>query len=80
MQDRGLTDYEQLIVFVDDRPGHDRRYAIDATKISNELDWRPMHDAVSGIAHTVKWYLDNPEWCATVTRDSYHRQRLGLAG
>jgi dTDP-glucose 4,6-dehydratase len=80
MQARGLSDYEELIVFVDDRPGHDRRYAIDAGKIRHELGWQPAHDVVSGMARTVQWYLDHPDWCAAVTQDNYQRQRLGLAG
>ena len=79
MQKRHLTSYEDLIIFVDDRPGHDRRYAIDASKIRQELGWQPAHDAVSGIARTVKWYLDNGQWCEAVTDDQYQRQRLGVA-
>jgi len=80
MQTRGLSSYEDLIVFVDDRPGHDRRYAIDAGKIRRELGWQPAHDAASGIASTVQWYLDNLDWCTAVTSDTYQGQRLGLAG
>lgn len=79
MQKRGLGNYEDLIVFVADRPGHDRRYAIDASKICDELGWTPQHDAVSGIARTVEWYLQNQNWCDAVTTDQYERQRLGLA-
>lgn len=80
MRNRGLTDYQDLITFVEDRPGHDRRYAIDAGKIRSELGWEPNHDAAAGIAVTVDWYLDNQQWCTNVTRDSYQRQRLGVAG
>jgi len=79
MKARGLRGYEDLICFVDDRPAHDRRYAIDAGKIHDELGWQPAHDAVSGIAKTVRWYLENTDWCDAVTRDQYERQRLGLA-
>jgi len=79
MQDRQLASYEDLITFVDDRPGHDRRYAIDASKIRQELGWQPAHDAASGIARTVQWYLENRDWCEVVTRDEYDRQRLGVA-
>jgi dTDP-glucose 4,6-dehydratase len=67
-----------LITFVEDRPGHDRRYAIDAGKIRNELGWRPEHDFASGILQTVKWYLDNPQWVARVASGEYRRQRMGL--
>ena len=80
MRNRGLQNYEDLITFVDDRPGHDRRYAIDAGKIRKELGWSPLHDAASGIARTVEWYLQNRKWCEAVTSGNYERQRLGLAG
>ena len=79
MQARNIASYKELIRFVDDRPGHDRRYAIDAGKIRRELGWQPQHDAVSGMARTVSWYLQNPDWCDAVTQDGYERQRLGLA-
>jgi dTDP-glucose 4,6-dehydratase len=62
---------ERLIQFVKDRPGHDRRYAIDARKIERELDWRPQHDFHSGIRETIKWYLNNEEWVAGVTSGAY---------
>jgi dTDP-glucose 4,6-dehydratase len=68
----------QLKTFVKDRPGHDRRYAIDAGKIRRELGWAPTENFESGIRRTVKWYLDNAEWCARVQDGSYQRQRLGL--
>jgi dTDP-glucose 4,6-dehydratase len=68
----------QLIRFVKDRPGHDRRYAVDATKIRQELGWRPKHDLRSGLRQTVKWYLDNREWVDRVTTGKYQRERLGL--
>lgn len=79
MQARGLEAYADLIRFVDDRPGHDRRYAIDASRIRSELDWHPAHDAAGGIAKTVRWYLDNTAWCDAVTQGEYQRQRLGMA-
>lgn len=68
----------ELITFVKDRPGHDRRYAIDATKIRNELGWEPKQSFSSGIEQTVRWYLDNPEWIERITSGKYQRERLGL--
>lgn len=78
MQDRGLNAYTDLKTFVDDRPGHDRRYAIDADRIRDELGWEPKHNFDSGIEHTVKWYLDNLDWCRDIQAEKdYHRERLG---
>ncbi len=68
-----------LITYVKDRPGHDRRYAIDASKITAELGWSPQQDFASGIEKTVRWYLDNPEWVSRVLSGDYQRERLGLA-
>jgi dTDP-glucose 4,6-dehydratase len=76
---RGLTSYADLKTFVADRPGHDRRYAIDPSKIVSELGWKPAHDLESGLAATVGWYLDHLEWCAEVSSGGYRRNRLGLA-
>jgi dTDP-glucose 4,6-dehydratase len=67
-----------LITYVKDRPGHDRRYAIDADKIRRELGWRPEHDFAAGMRRTVEWYLDNSQWIARVASGEYQRQRLGL--
>ena len=67
-----------LITFVQDRPGHDRRYAIDAGKIRRELGWQPEHDFASGLRRTVQWYLDNPRWVERVQSGKYRRERLGL--
>ena len=64
-------DYESLIEFVVDRPGHDRRYAIDIRKIRQELGWRPTESFASGLRKTVRWYLDNPDWVREVTSGSY---------
>ena len=67
-----------LIHFVADRPGHDRRYAIDTSKIERELGWQPTVDFSSGLRRTVRWYLENPTWVERVTSGSYRRERLGL--
>ena len=69
--------YESLVTFVKDRPGHDMRYAIDASKIDNELNWTPQESFESGIRKTVQWYLDNLDWCRRVQDGSYQGQRLG---
>ena len=70
--------YESLITFVTDRPGHDVRYAIDATKIKNDLSWTPEETFDTGIRKTVEWYLNNLEWCRRVQDGSYQRERLGV--
>ena len=70
--------YESLITHVKDRPGHDLRYAIDATKIQKELNWIPVETFETGIRKTVEWYLDNLEWCRRVQDGSYQRERLGV--
>jgi dTDP-glucose 4,6-dehydratase len=77
---RRLTRYSELKEHVTDRPGHDRRYAIDSTRVFEELGWRPRHDFKSGIRETVGWYLANRAWCAAVQAGKYDRERLGLAG
>lgn len=74
----GIDQYEQLITYVDDRPGHDQRYAIDASKIKRELGWVPEETFETGMRSTVEWYLNNSEWCARVLDGSYQRERLGL--
>ncbi len=68
-----------LITFVTDRPGHDRRYAIDASKIRQQLGWQPKENFESGLLRTIRWYLDNTEWVERVTTGKYRRERLGLA-
>ena len=70
--------YREQITYVKDRPGHDRRYAIDASKIKNELGWVPSETFESGIEKTVQWYLHNTEWCHHVCDGSYLGERLGL--
>jgi dTDP-glucose 4,6-dehydratase len=76
----GVSRYADLKRMVPDRPGHDRRYAIDASRVRNELGWRPSHDLESGLAATLRWYLANRDWCETVQAGSYRRERLGLGG
>ncbi|WP_201574135.1 dTDP-glucose 4,6-dehydratase [Psychrobacter sp. H8-1] len=71
--------YESLIAFVKDRPGHDLRYAIDASKIESELGWTPEETFETGIRKTVNWYLNNLEWCRRVQDGSYQRERLGVS-
>ena len=73
----GIKEYASLITFVADRPGHDQRYAIDASKIEKELGWQPEETFETGLRKTVQWYLDNLEWCQHVLDGSYQRQRLG---
>ena len=70
--------HERLVTFVTDRPGHDRRYAIDASKIARDLGWTPAESFESGLRKTVQWYLDNPRWWRRVQDGSYQRERLGL--
>lgn len=69
--------YREQITYVADRPGHDRRYAIDAEKISRELGWKPQETFESGIRKTINWYLNNNDWCRRVQDGSYQRERLG---
>lgn len=70
---------ESLLKYVKDRPGHDRRYAIDASKIKRELGWEPKQNLKTGLEATVRWYLDNPTWVGRITSGVYARERLGLA-
>jgi dTDP-glucose 4,6-dehydratase len=70
--------HARLITFVADRPGHDQRYAIDATPLRDELGWRPREDFTSGLRKTVQWYLDNQEWVSRVMSGAYRGERLGV--
>jgi len=74
---RPRNGFESLIKFVTDRPGHDRRYAIDASKIERELKWRPQETFASGLEKTVHWYLENPQWWQRVLDGSYRLERIG---
>ena len=76
----GAGPYRDLIAFVEDRPGHDRRYAMEIDSIAAELDWRPDENIESGLEKTVRWYLDNEAWCRRVRDGSYRGQRLGMLG
>jgi len=75
-----IRHYKDLIAFVKDRPGHDLRYAIDASKIERELGWRPRETFETGMEKTVRWYLDNSEWCNKVQAEKFARNRVGLGG
>lgn len=78
LSDRGLSSYAELKTFVKDRPGHDWRYAIDSSRIQDELGWKAQYDFESGLEATIEWYLANRGWCGAVTQDRYDRERLGL--
>jgi dTDP-glucose 4,6-dehydratase len=73
-----IASYKDLITYVADRPGHDQRYAIDASKIQKDLGWVPAETFETGLRKTVEWYLDNVTWCQHVQDGSYQRQRLGV--
>jgi dTDP-glucose 4,6-dehydratase len=75
LREQGIPAYAALVRFVADRPGHDRRYALDAGKIAREIGWQPRHDLEGALRATVRWYLANAAWCGAVGHD---RQRLGL--
>ncbi|MEZ8962400.1 dTDP-glucose 4,6-dehydratase [Vibrio cyclitrophicus] len=72
------TKYAEQIIYVADRPGHDRRYAIDSSKMQNELGWTPQETFETGLEKTVKWYLENEQWCQNVQDGNYQRERLGI--
>jgi len=76
----GKGSHRELITFVKDRPGHDRRYAIDPSKVIRELAWQPTTRLEEGIKKTVRWYLEHREWCDRITQGVYKRERLGLPG
>ena len=64
---------KRLITYVSDRPGHDKRYAIDATKLKNELGWKPSLQFDEGLSKTIRWYLENEEWMTNVTSGEYQK-------
>jgi dTDP-glucose 4,6-dehydratase len=73
-----VLNYQDLITFVDDRPGHDKRYAIDTGKIKKEFDWMPKETFQSALHKTIKWYLNNLDWCKKIQNKNYQRERLGI--
>jgi len=79
LRPRNAGRYRELIRFVADRPGHDRRYAIDASKLETELGWRAQENFDSGIRKTVQWYLDNEWWWQPIRAGRYSGERLGRA-
>src|SRR4029453_5557356 len=70
------TSRKTLKTFVADRPGHDRRYAIDGTKIRREVGWAPRHTFEAGLRETVRWYIEHRDWCGQVQAGRYDRERL----
>jgi dTDP-glucose 4,6-dehydratase len=76
--DSKFRPHKNLIQYVTDRPGHDRRYAIDASKIQNQLGWKPQESFETGLRKTVLWYLDNKDWVSRVMSGAYQGERLGL--
>ena len=74
----GLNSFSELITHVEDRPGHDKRYAIDSTKIKNILGWKPLENFNSGLQKTVEWYLNNLPWLENIQNGSYKLERLGV--
>ena len=77
LSELNVSEYSQLITHVDDRPGHDKRYAVDAFKISTELGWQPQETFSTGLKKTVMWYLENSSWCAHVKDGSYRSYAKG---
>jgi len=75
----GVKHYTDLITYVPDRPGHDVRYAIDASKIARELGWKPDETFESGIRKTVEWFLNNKQWWSRILDGSYAGERLGMS-
>ena len=70
--------YKDLITYVEDRPGHDFRYAIDSSKIQNKLGWKPVETFKSGINKTILWYIENEPWWRNIQKNNYNQERLGL--
>lgn len=79
LKPKNIQNYKDLITFVKDRPGHDRRYAIDASKIENELGWKPQETFETGLRKTVQWYLQNESWWSRILNGTYTLERIGIA-
>ena len=79
-ESKNIKGFESLITYVTDRPGHDVRYAIDASKIERDLGWKPNESFETGIRKTVEWYLNNEDWWRRVLDGSYNFERLGYKG
>jgi len=79
MPQSALRPHHKLITFVADRPGHDERYAMDFSKLERELKWKPRYSLEEGLRKTVRWYLDNQDWCRAIRERRYDGERLGLA-
>ena len=75
---KGIPSYSSLMTLVTDRPGHDKHYSIDSTKIRHQLGWKPRYNLTQGISKTVHWYYNNQKWCREVQKNNYDRERLGL--
>ena len=80
LDSRGVETYKDLKTFVEDRPGHDRRYAIDASRVARDLDWHPAHKFEDGLAETVAWYVEHETWRDAIQREGDLRARQGLTG
>jgi dTDP-glucose 4,6-dehydratase len=74
---RATGSYRDLMTFVEDRPGHDRRYAVDPSRIEREIGWRASRTFDMGLRDTVRWYLKHRAWCVRITQERYRRERLG---
>jgi len=79
LENAEIKSYRDLITFVKDRPGHDRRYAIDATKIEKTLAFKPQETFESGMKKTIQWYLDNAPWWTEILDEKYDLKRIGEA-
>ena len=77
---RAIKSAAELITYVQDRPGHDRRYAINPARIERELGWMPQENFTSGLRKTVQWYLDHEDWIGAIEDGSYRGERLGTLG
>lgn len=75
---KNIRSYKELKTYVQDRPGHDRRYAVDSSKFRKETGWKPKHVFEDALTKTVEWYLDHKDWCEAVQSGKYRRERLGL--